>query len=121
MKKFLCITGSFPIPTTNGTSVFNSLYALTLKHHAPVQLVKKEDGVHMEVTPDVLEPGDDYAFLAFLADVGKELPGQVVGELEVWWPMVVDSGPQWWSLDEAGKLFVTEGEITRGEPQPYEG
>jgi hypothetical protein len=120
MKKHLHITGSFPVPTED-TTVLNTLYALVLKHSVPVQLVSGSKGLQMEVTPEKLHPHEDADFLSFLAEVGKELPGKIVGELEVWWPMAVDTGPQWWTLDEAGKLFVSEGEITRGEPQPYEG
>jgi len=119
MKKFLAVDGALLV--TPEMPVINTLYELALKYDVQTQLVKKESGLSLVVGEDTLGVGEEGNFCEFLASIGRAVPGKVVGELEVWWPMALESGPQWWTLNEAGQLFVTESEIVRGEPALYGG
>lgn len=70
--------------------------------------------------PEGLVPGQEEDFLQFLYTLGKTLAGKALARIQVWWPMCPESGPQWWELDEWGKLYVTESEIVCGERKQYE-
>ena len=75
--------------------------------------------MHLVVVDDIISPGEDDDFLDFLKELGQEFQGKISGEFEVWWPMAVQSGPQWWSLEPDGTLYVQESDIVRGEKLPY--
>lgn len=114
---FLNVSGGLNVP--NDGSCMSTIVDLARKHHAHVVLVKRA-GLMLESIPNSIEPGDEGEFLRFLFELGKATLGQVHGEYEVWWPMAVESGPQWWSIEENGRLYVVESQIVRGAPQEYE-
>lgn len=93
-----------------------TLYDLVVKHNVPIDLTSK-DGLALVVKENSLQPGDEDEFLKFLNELAKAVPS-VSGELEVWWPMAIESGPQLWKL-AAGKLLITESDIVWAEPQAY--
>jgi hypothetical protein len=76
--------------------------------------------IKLEAVEETLSPGEEHEFLEFLHMLGEKYPGKISGEFEVWWPMAVESGPQWWQLDKDGKLYITESDIIRGERAPYD-
>jgi hypothetical protein len=85
----------------------------------PVKLELNKDG-KWQVTVTGLEEGDEEHFLRTLAQIGKELPGLLFGGFEVWWPFVIESGPQRWVLDKEGHLKIYESSITWDEPREIE-
>jgi len=119
MSFFLHVTGGLSLP--NDTKELAKLHELVMKHYAPVELVSK-NGLMLAVRPNSIEPGDEQTFFAFLYDVGKAFRGTVHGEFEVWWPMAVESGPQWWTVEpEHGRFTITESTIVREAPVEYTG
>lgn len=108
-------------PTTQRMSeLLPSLLRVAKKHNVQLVASTDETGLFFRLADNTLAPGDEEEFLAFLAEIGREFGGAVSGELEAWWPMCVSAGPQWWTLEENGKLFITESDIVRGEKKPYE-
>lgn len=82
-------------------------------------VAEPKPGLVLRPIEDTLVPGDENEFLDFLKELGRMYAGKISGEFEVWWPMAVESGPQWWELDEEGKVFVQESDIIRGERKQY--
>lgn len=76
-------------------------------------------GLVLKPLENILTPGEENELLDFLKELGEKFPGKITGEFEVWWPMAVESGPQWWELAEDGTLFVQESDIVRGEKKKY--
>ena len=100
-------------------SILRILAEITAKYQVPAGLEQRDGGFLLTVGRDSVHVGEEDNFCDYLHEVGQTLPGKVVGEFEVWWPMAEVSGPQWWTLNEAGQLFITESEIVRGEPTRY--
>ena len=119
MKTYLVLEGALNVKSDAQTLM--DLGQLTLKYLAPVKMMKNAEGqTTLVAVEEAICPGEEEAFLHFLYDVGQTMPGQVVGEFEVWWPMCIVVGPQWWKLNEAGQLTIQESDIVRGEEKPYE-
>lgn len=117
MSFFLHITGGLSLP--NDTKELARLHDIVMKHHAPVELVAR-NGRLLAVRPNSIESGEEGLFLLFLYEVSKAFRGAVHGEFEVWWPMAVESGPQWWTIEpEHGRFTVTESTIVREAPVEY--
>lgn len=116
---FLIVEGNMVVP--RDVSVLKTLAEITAKHGMPASLEQDDNGFKLFVNRDSLHVGEEDNFCDYLLEIGKTLPGKVVGEFEVWWPMAESSGPQWWTLNEVGQFFVTESELIRGEPKLYGG
>lgn len=114
----LQVTGYFVVQP-NAPERAEKMANMLLDHQITFLQARREEDAITIIVED-LEPSDLDRLKSFLQLVGKTMPGFLIGEVEIWWPMCIDSGPQWVELRDTGELYVTESEIVRGEPQKYE-
>lgn len=119
MKQYLNITGSLQLP--KDPRVLGELVEMAKSGLANWFTMEgsQEEGLRLVAVQDALTPGEEHQMLDFLWELGQRFGGKISGELEVWWPMAVDSGPQWWNLEPDGVLYITESDIVRGPKLPY--
>jgi hypothetical protein len=121
LKQFLRIQGHLQIP--RDLAVVQELIELARQGAAnwfrAVPVPPELGGLQLEAVEDCLSPGEEHEFLDFLYMLGQKYTGKISGEFEVWWPMAIESGPQWWNLEPDGVLYITESDIIRGERKPY--
>lgn len=117
MKVFLHLEGMLNVPRDLILEIGNNLASRGIINW--FRAVHEEGKLLLKPSLETLSPGEEHEFLDFLEELGQKYPGKIVGEFEVWWPMAVDSGPQWWELGEDGKVYVTESDIIRGEKKQY--
>lgn len=94
------------------------LAELVEEFEAPVKL---EQDHGWWLAPRDVHADDEDTLKNFLARVARELPGLLVGSLEIWWPFAIESGPQKWEMDALGHLLVSESDITWAPAQIVEG
>lgn len=75
--------------------------------------------IHLKAITPQVDLEQELPIKRFLHAVGEARPGFLVGEVEVWWPFAVTSGPEWWALDADGVLWVIESELVRATPQRF--
>jgi hypothetical protein len=121
MKRFLYLEGCLHIP--RDPQIISELIELAKQGLAgwfKMESVAEEGGgLLLKTREECLSPGEEHEFLDFLERLSQKYHGKIYGEFEVWWPMAVESGPQWWELSEDGTLYVTESDIVRGDRKPY--
>lgn len=117
MTKFLYLDGYIRVPKEHLMEAGNLLIERGILHL--FRAATDSGHLVLQPVPETLSPGEETEVLDLLELLGQRHPGQIVAHFEVWWPMVVDSGPQWWHLDDDGKVYVTESEIVRGDKKQY--
>lgn len=114
----LHISGKIKINATDEAMV--RLSSLVAEFELPLLPSITDGEWTLRIKEDELDADLEEPFKHFLVRAGKELPGTLVGGVEVWWPFAIESGPQLWVISPEGHVFISESSVVWDEPKRFE-